>query len=98
MPVRVHAAFEVKDPAKFRELAAVIIEKTRKEPGCIEYSLFQQVNDNPTGQKFAFIECWRDQAALDEHLKMPHVKDFIEKAKDVVAGPSDLRFYKAALD
>lgn len=37
----------------------------QKEPGCLQYALFRSVEDP---DRFAVLERWTDQKALDTHL------------------------------
>jgi quinol monooxygenase YgiN len=57
----------------FKKQAAVIIQKTRKEKGCIFYSLFQDVTI--TGE-FLFYEEYASQEALDIHSNSEYLKIF----------------------
>ena len=57
---------------------------SRAEEGCTFYNLFTPIDGSGS---FHFIECWRDQAALDAHREMPHYKDFREKLGDLMDGP-----------
>ncbi|MHC5305658.1 putative quinol monooxygenase [Bartonella sp. LJL80] len=50
-------------------LFSELVEKTRKEDGCISYDLF--VDEEDTGH-FVFIETWRDHAALGAHAQSEH--------------------------
>lgn len=50
-------------------LFSEIVEKSRKENGCISYELFSV--DNEIGH-FVFIETWKDKTALDSHNKSEH--------------------------
>jgi len=57
----------------FKKQAAVIIQKTRKEKGCLFYSLFQDVTI--TGE-FLFYEEYASQEALDIHSNSEYLKIF----------------------
>jgi quinol monooxygenase YgiN len=50
-----------------------VVDATRKEPGCIFYDVYEDVN-NPL--KFVFIETWKSQAAIDFHNKTAHFLEF----------------------
>jgi len=69
--IKVVARFVLKEDKinEFLDLTTELVEKSRKDPGCISYDLFQDVND-PT--VCAFIETWEDQEALDNHMKAEH--------------------------
>lgn len=45
-----------------------MVDRTRAEPGCMDYDLYQSV-DNPS--MMFFYENWTDQAALDQHMNTP---------------------------
>ncbi len=51
-----------------------IITKTRAEPGCISYH-FHQHNSEP--YRFMFYENFIDQAAFDDHVAQPYIKEWI---------------------
>jgi pentatricopeptide repeat protein len=46
-----------------------LIEKTRKEEGCISYSLFRDIEDDSI---LTMIEEWKSKDALDKHFKTEH--------------------------
>jgi quinol monooxygenase YgiN len=60
-----------------------LIERTRLEEGCIDYHLHQAV-DNPT--EFVFYENWSSRQTWEQHLEMPHLKDFISRAGELLEG------------
>ncbi|MBL8551080.1 MAG: antibiotic biosynthesis monooxygenase [Hyphomonadaceae bacterium] len=57
------------DRAKFRAAGAA----TRQEPGCLLYTYGEDVLD-PGLMRIS--ERWRDMAALDAHVKTPHMAAF----------------------
>ncbi|NMW20037.1 MAG: antibiotic biosynthesis monooxygenase [Chlorobiaceae bacterium] len=48
-----------------------LIAQTRKEDGCIEYTLHQ---DNEDSALFMFYETWENLASLENHLQSKHYK------------------------
>ena len=52
----------------------MLIEPSRKEPGCLGYEL--HVDPESPG-KFMFYEKFENQAALDSHIVSPHFKQFL---------------------
>ncbi len=50
-----------------------LIAPTRKEVGCIEYTLHQD-NQNPA--VFVFYETWESAAAIAEHIGSEHYKAY----------------------
>ena len=80
-------------PDKADELKRILgqlVGPTRKEQGCISYEVFQN-NADPCD--FAFVEEWRDQAALDAHWASLHVQDALAKGVPLLAAPPDDRRY-----
>jgi len=57
---------------KIRARLSRLVEPTRKEKGCVEYTLYQD-NDNPS--VFIFYENWESQTDLDAHMKSAHFKE-----------------------
>ncbi len=41
---------------------------------------------------FAFYEVWRSRADLDEHLALPHMREFWESRMDYLSRDLDIRF------
>jgi quinol monooxygenase YgiN len=46
-------------------------EESRQEPGCQQFEVFQSVHDP---DRFALLELWADQNALDVHAKLNTTK------------------------
>ena len=57
----------------FKKQAVEIIQKTRKEKGCLFYSLFQDVS---SPGEFLFYEEYARQEALDIHSNSEYLKTF----------------------
>jgi quinol monooxygenase YgiN len=51
------------------KLVEELIEKTRREAGCISYELFQSQSDP---NEVTFIETWESSEALDAHAHSEH--------------------------
>ena len=56
-----------------------VIASTRAEDGCQEYGCYE---DTQQPGRYVFVERWRDKAALDRHLRTPHMAAWMK-----VAGP-----------
>ena len=67
-----------------------LLEPTRREPGCLRYTLLHNPAD-PTD--FTFVEEWADQAALDAHLASPHVQAALAEGPRLLAAVPDIRTY-----
>jgi len=79
-----------KEKALLQVLAA-LIGPTRKEPGCISYILHQSAEDKTS---FMFYEHWADKKDLDEHLKKPYIKTFMETAGKLLDGPVNITLWE----
>jgi quinol monooxygenase YgiN len=53
--------------AQFAEAFKPRCELSRKDPGCLQFDLFRSVSDP---DRFALLELWESQAALDNHAKL----------------------------
>ncbi|MGC2400460.1 MAG: putative quinol monooxygenase [Acidobacteriaceae bacterium] len=79
-PVILNVHFQAA-PGHEKEFATqlqAMVAPTHAEPGCVIYELHFDP-ENPA--KFMFYEMFASQAALDEHMATPHVKQFQEYVK-----------------
>lgn len=65
----------------FKEIAKELVEKSAAEEGNVHYSLNQDIN-NP--RMLAFIEFWKDQAALDAHNATEHFQRIVPLTRELV--------------
>lgn len=77
----------------FISAAQVIIENTRKEEGCLGYSLYQ---DPLEKTNFIFVETYKNQAAIDAHFAAPYFKEFGTKTADMTARPVEIKILDIA--
>ncbi|HRE20686.1 MAG TPA: putative quinol monooxygenase [Rhabdaerophilum sp.] len=87
-PVIVIAKVKVRADArtKWCEAAAICIAETRREPGCLAYDMFESATEEGS---FVFVEQWKDRAALDNHMTLPHLKALVAVAGvSVAAAPT----------
>src|SRR6188472_4479488 len=69
-----------------------LVPQVLAETGCIEYGTAVDLENVVDGQPAAspdmvtVIEKWQDPAALRAHLAAPHMQQFRENVKDLVAG------------
>jgi quinol monooxygenase YgiN len=66
----------------FVDVAKVLVEATRKEPGCIFYNLYQSPQDP---KSFIFYEEYKDDAAFASHGSSEHFKAFAGAIPDMLA-------------
>ena len=76
--IKVIAHFYIKPEfvEKTESLFKELVEKSRKDKGCISYELFEVEGD--TGH-MVFIETWKDKNALDAHSKTEHFVRIIDE-------------------
>jgi quinol monooxygenase YgiN len=58
-----------------------LIAPTRKEEGCIEYTLHQD-NENPA--LFMFYETWESAASLAKHISTPHYASYVNAVGSMI--------------
>jgi quinol monooxygenase YgiN len=63
-----------------KALAAIVMNETLKEDGCIQYAF---AADLVHPNRLTLGELWRDDAALSAHLLTPHIQAFREGLKGV---------------
>jgi quinol monooxygenase YgiN len=63
-----------------RELLS-ILDPTRAEPGCVDIHLYEGKNAPGT---FFIHSRWEDDATIDTHLQLPHMKRFQALLDDLV--------------
>lgn len=70
--------------AALKQEVIALVAPTRKESGCINYDLHQDLDDQA---KVMFHENWTSKAHLDAHLNSPHLQAFRAKAESLLAEP-----------
>ncbi len=70
---------------------ANLLKPTRAEDGCIGYELYKDPNQ---AGHLMLCENWRDQGALDLHLKSPHMIDFFKRSNDLLDKPPEFSPWK----
>ena len=73
--------------ARLEEALKSLIEPTRAESGCIDYTMHRDLEEPGV---YYFYDNWRSQEDLGAHFEMPHMKRIIEIAPDVLAEPLKL--------
>ena len=90
------AAAMVAKPGKREELIAVAqdcIAATRREKGCISYTLYSSTEDDVT---VFFFEQWENLDCLKSHTQTAHFKAFGAARKPLVEGPSRIKLFEAS--
>ena len=70
-----------------------MVPETLKEEGCFSYTLHQ---DMETPNTFVFYETWDCEESLQEHLKTPHVQNYISATSGCIESFSMKRLNKIA--
>ena len=61
-------------------IAAEMVRRTEMEEGCISYRFYVDINHLT---RFRLYEEWRDEAALAEHLRTPHMEAFLARIAEL---------------
>ena len=61
-----------------------LIEPSSHEDGCLRYELFQSTDDP---RRFFTFEVWRDQSAMNAHMRAPHMVEAIKGASEHLVAP-----------
>lgn len=90
----VNAFIELKEDKvqDFMKSAEKLVEETRKEEGCIFYTLYA---DPKNSRKLVMVEVWASRPAFDLHITLPHFLEHVKEVKDMLAVPTELKLYEA---
>ena len=90
--IKIVAKVKVKPECKqnFIELAGPLVAGSQAEEGNLGYNLHESMEDPYT---LAFIELWRDQAAIDFHNQTPHFTSICPQFDALSAGPMEVTHY-----
>ena len=80
---------------EFKALAKPLIAASRKEEGCISYSLFEDIHDKNV---LTFIEEWKSEEAIKIHNNTPHFTSTVPKFGPLTSKPSDVNLYEVIKD
>jgi quinol monooxygenase YgiN len=73
-----------------REALLTLVERTRKEEGCVQYNLHVQVQDPG---HFVFYEIWASHAHLDVHGKAPALTAFLARSGELLSEAPRIHYY-----
>ena len=76
---------------KFLKTAQPLIDATRREEGNIFYNLCALSEAEPG---FVFMECWKDQASLDEHMGSAHFKAIVPQLHELCSKPGVFEIFE----
>ncbi|MGO4187923.1 putative quinol monooxygenase [Pseudarthrobacter sp. TAF60_1] len=67
-----------------QEALSALQAVSRKDPGCLEYTVF---SDDQRPGTFVLIEGWARREDLAAHNEETHVKDFVKGSELLLVGP-----------
>ena len=67
-----------------RDLLMPFARSSRKEPGCLVYTLMEVISEPG---RFLTFERWTDKAALGAHMVTPAIKAIVPKLEPLLAKP-----------
>ena len=74
-----------------RTILSTIVEPTRRESGCISYSLLEQQSEPA---QFSTIEEWTSVEAEQAHFSTPHILSALQQLSGLLAAEPDIRRYR----
>ena len=83
---------EVAELAK--SLLLDLVARSRQDPGCMAYELFQQTE---APHVFQTMEQWKDKADAEAHMQSLHVGAAIAAASPLLAGAPEIVAYSRLL-
>jgi quinol monooxygenase YgiN len=61
---------------EFLDLVSELVKESRKEDGCISYTLYEDISDQT---HLTFIEEWKDADAINTHNNSKHFTSIVPK-------------------
>ncbi|WP_028829275.1 putative quinol monooxygenase [Proteocatella sphenisci] len=76
------------------ELAKGLVEETLKEDGCINYEMYEDLN-NPG--ILIMVEEWETMEALNNHMSSEHFKNIVPKMNEFMAQKAEVNICKKVI-
>lgn len=64
-----------------------VLAHTRKEPGCLAIHDYRSIRDR---RLFYVHSHWKDEAAFENHARLPHTVRFLERVEPLIDHPLDV--------
>lgn len=80
---------------KLRRSLVELAAQSRREEGCQEYRLHEDIDHPGT---FVLYEIWGTQGDLDRHLALPALQSFVAELANILSEPLMVRRLKALTD
>jgi quinol monooxygenase YgiN len=77
----------------FLRVALAVVRASRGDPGCINYGVFEDGEDE---NEFVFVEEWESNEALKQHFATAHIGEFMQAIPDTIVAPPDVKFHTIA--
>jgi quinol monooxygenase YgiN len=68
--------------AELRSDLIKVVEPSKRENGCIQYTLHQDMDKIDT---FVFYEKWKSKEDVEAHLETPHYKQYRQQTEPLIA-------------
>ncbi len=83
MEIFIFARFQARPGSETEVEAALreVVPPSRAEAGCVSLHVFRSIRDS---QVFYIHSRWKDEAAFDEHARLPHTTKFIERVEPLL--------------
>ena len=83
MEIFIFARFQARSGAEPEVEAALreVVPPSRAEAGCMSLHVFRSIRDS---QVFYIHSRWKDEAAFNEHARLPHTAKFIERVNPLL--------------
>lgn len=69
------------------------VRRSRAEPGCVAHGVHLDAEDP---NRLVFVEEWADQAALQQHFKVPESRAFVKALAALAVGAPGMALYEAS--
>jgi quinol monooxygenase YgiN len=82
-------------PGSGETVRAIALDTARKVTSsgtCVSYHVIQETADSSV---VCWFERWRDQGALDEHLRSPEAAEFASRMSEHIQGEMAVRTFEA---
>lgn len=89
MELFIFARFHARPGSEDAVAAALLdtVAPSREEAGCLAIHAFRSVRDP---RLFYIHSSWRDEAAFEEHARLPHTVRFVERVMPLIDHPLDV--------
>jgi quinol monooxygenase YgiN len=79
---------------EFLGLCKNLVEASLKDEGCIDYGLYQEMENSGV---LTFLEEWKDEKSLDEHLNSNHFKKVFPLLSKCLEKDAEVNVYRKVL-